>query len=262
MPSSPRQMAPASRSGMPAQAERLLAAAPLDPAALTYLGLAADKKGDASAPRRLMTLAVRSDGRALRARLWLMDQDLRHARLWQRHRAFRSAGADRPARHHRADQRHDRDRPRSGEPRAARPQAGDQPAMARHLPLCAQPAGRVARRHLSADAAGFRPRRRCCSNKRRCFSRCSRTTNMSAPIWRGSISCPNRRSSSSARSMIRSSSNLPGPLPFNWQLTDGSDGSSEFSKPQGLNGFLSRRQCRDADGTDAATVARAAIACR
>jgi len=61
----------------PARAERLLAAAPLDPTALTYLGLAAAGKGDETRARVLMTLAVRSDGRSVRARLWLMDQDLR-----------------------------------------------------------------------------------------------------------------------------------------------------------------------------------------
>ena len=27
---------------------------------------------------------------------------------------------------------------------------------------------------------------------------------------------------------------LPGPLPFNWQVSDGGEGSSEFSKPHGL----------------------------
>ncbi len=82
---------------MPAGPKRLLAAAPLDPVALTYLGLAADRKGDVARAKALMTLAVRSDGRVLRARLWLMDRDLRHRDYRAASRAFRPPGADRPA---------------------------------------------------------------------------------------------------------------------------------------------------------------------
>jgi hypothetical protein len=51
---------------------------PLDPDAQTYLGLTAEAKGDTSRARALMELALRSDGRSLRPRLWLIERALRH----------------------------------------------------------------------------------------------------------------------------------------------------------------------------------------
>lgn len=56
----------------------VLSRRPLDPDAQTYLALLADAKGDAPRARALMQLALRSDGRSLRPRLWLIDRALRH----------------------------------------------------------------------------------------------------------------------------------------------------------------------------------------
>lgn len=61
-----------------AMATLVLSRMPLDPDAQTYLALAADAKGDAPRARALMELALRSDGRSLRPRLWLIDRALRH----------------------------------------------------------------------------------------------------------------------------------------------------------------------------------------
>ena len=61
-----------------ALATLLLSRRPLDPDAQAYLALVADAKGDKPRARALMELALRSDGRALRPRLWLIDRALRH----------------------------------------------------------------------------------------------------------------------------------------------------------------------------------------
>lgn len=58
-------------------ARYLIAHDPLDSTALTYLGLVADKKGDERRASTLMALALRSEGRAMGARLWVTDRDLR-----------------------------------------------------------------------------------------------------------------------------------------------------------------------------------------
>ncbi len=60
-----------------AVATRLLGRDPLDPNALTYVALAAESKGDTGRTRSLMELALRSDGRSLRPRIWLIDQAVR-----------------------------------------------------------------------------------------------------------------------------------------------------------------------------------------
>jgi len=56
----------------------VLSRRPLDPDAQAYLALVAEAKGDAPRARGLMELALRSDGRSLRPRLWLIDRALRH----------------------------------------------------------------------------------------------------------------------------------------------------------------------------------------
>jgi hypothetical protein len=61
-----------------AMATLVLSRMPLDPDAQTYLALVAAAKGDAPRARGLMELALRSDGRSLRPRLWLIDRALRH----------------------------------------------------------------------------------------------------------------------------------------------------------------------------------------
>ena len=61
-----------------AMATIVLGHMPLDPDAQAYLALAAEAKGDTSRARGLMELALRSDGRSLRPRLWLIDHALRH----------------------------------------------------------------------------------------------------------------------------------------------------------------------------------------
>jgi hypothetical protein len=61
-----------------AMATQLFSRMPLDPDAQTYLALVAAAKGDAPRARALMELALRSDGRSVRPRLWLIDRALRH----------------------------------------------------------------------------------------------------------------------------------------------------------------------------------------
>ena len=61
-----------------AMATLVLTRMPLDPDAQTYLALMADAKGDSPRARGLMELALRSDGRSLRPRLWLIERALRH----------------------------------------------------------------------------------------------------------------------------------------------------------------------------------------
>jgi len=56
----------------------LLSRKPLDPDAQTYLALVAGARGDTSRARALMELALRSDGRSLRPRLWLIERALQH----------------------------------------------------------------------------------------------------------------------------------------------------------------------------------------
>jgi hypothetical protein len=59
-------------------ARLVLSRRPLDPDAQAYLALVAEAKGDTPRARGLMELALRSDGRSLRPRLWLIDRALRH----------------------------------------------------------------------------------------------------------------------------------------------------------------------------------------
>ena len=54
-----------------AMASLVLSRMPLDPDAQAYLALVAEAKGDTPRARGLMELALRSDGRSLRPRLWL-----------------------------------------------------------------------------------------------------------------------------------------------------------------------------------------------
>ena len=61
-----------------AMASLVLSRMPLDPDAQAYLALVAEAKGDTPRARGLMELALRSDGRSLRPRLWLIDRALRH----------------------------------------------------------------------------------------------------------------------------------------------------------------------------------------
>jgi len=59
-------------------ATQLFSRMPLNPDAQAYLALVAAAKGDTPRARALMELALRSDGRSVRPRLWLIDHALRH----------------------------------------------------------------------------------------------------------------------------------------------------------------------------------------
>lgn len=218
----------------PARAERLLSAAPLDPVALTYLGLAADKKGDTARAQSLMTLAVRSDGRALRARLWLMDQDLRH-------RDYRSAieHFDRLV--------------RIGPPGTAaliNAMAGVVRDPASHAPLARKlatnPPWRASflyalnQQGVSPDVI-YQLTPQDTARSQVLFEQAALLQSLlkNKEYERAYLAWINFLPESSLKQLgpvyDPQFEKLPGPLPFNWQLTDGSDGSSEFSKPRGLN---------------------------
>jgi hypothetical protein len=217
----------------PARAERLLAAAPLDPTALTYLGLAADKKGDAARARSLMTLAVRSDGRALRPRLWLMDQDLRR-------RDYRSAieHFDRLVRIGPAGTNGlinamtgvVRD-PASHAP-LARKLATNPPWRATFLYALNQQgvSPNVIYRLMPQDSAKTQV----------LFEQSALLQSLlkSHEYERAYLAWINFLPEASLRNLgpvyDPQFRKLPGPLPFNWQMTDGADGSSEYSEPRGL----------------------------
>ncbi len=64
-----------------ASARQALGTNPLFPGALTVLALASVQGGDEDRTRGLMTLASRVNLRDLRAQLWLLDEDLRGARV-------------------------------------------------------------------------------------------------------------------------------------------------------------------------------------
>lgn len=218
----------------PARAERLLAAVPLDPVALTYLGLAADKKGDTARARALMMLAVRSDGRALRARLWIMDQDLRR----------RDYGS--------AIEHFDR-LIRIGPPGTnglINAMTGVVSDPASHAPLARKlatnPPWRSAflfalnQRGVSPDVIyQLTPQNTAKSQVLFEQSALLQSLLKNREYERAYLAWINFLPESSLKQLgpvyDPQFQQLPGPLPFNWMVTDGTEGSSEFSKPKGLN---------------------------
>jgi hypothetical protein len=218
----------------PGRAERLLAAAPLDPVALTYLGLAADKKGDAVRAKALMTLAVRSDGRALRARLWLMDQDLRH-------------------RDYRAAIEHFDRLVRIGPPGTAglinamtgvvRDPASRAPLarkLATNPPWRANFLYALNQQGMSPDVI-YQLTAQDSARTQVLFEQAALLQSLlkNNEYERAYLAWINFLPESSLKQLgpvyDPQFQDLPGPLPFNWKLSDGSDGSSEFNKPRGLN---------------------------
>ena len=216
-----------------ARAERLLAAAPLDPTALTYLGLAADKKGDSTRARALMTFAVRSDGRALRARLWLMDQDLRR-------RDYRSAieHFDRLV--------------KIGPPGTTgliNAMAAVVRDPASHAPLARKlatnPQWRVPFLY-ALNQQGVSPNviyRLTPQDSAKTQVLLEQSALLQSLLKnheyeRAYLAWINFLPESALKQLgpvyDPQFEKLPGPLPFNWRLTDSADGSSEFSEPKGL----------------------------
>lgn len=218
----------------PARAERLLAAAPLDPVALTYLGLTADKKGERARARALMLLAVRSDGRALRARLWIMDQDLRHRDYGSAIKHF-----DRLV--------------RIGPPGTSgliNAMAGIVSDPASRAPLARKlatnPPWRAAflyalnQQNVSPDIVyQLTPQNTTKAQVSSEQSGLLQTLLKNQEYERAYLAWINFLPESSLKQLgpvyDPQFQQLPGPLPFNWRLTDGTEGSSEFGKPKGLN---------------------------
>ena len=215
-------------------AAQLLAIAPLDPTALTYLALVADKKGDAGRARTLMTLALRSDGRSVRARLWLMNEDLRHRRYASAIDHF--------------------DRLMWIGPRgAAAPvnaMAGIVKDPASHAPLArklaSNPSWRASflyalnQQNVSPDVI-FQLTSQKPAQSQVMFEQSALLFSLlkNKEYERAYLAWINFLPESALGQLgpvyDPQFQNLPGPLPFNWRLTDGSDGSSEFNKPRGLN---------------------------
>ena len=218
----------------PDRAARLLTAAPLDPVALTYLGLAADKRGDAVRARALMTLAVRSDGRSLRARLWLMDQDLRR-------RDYRAA-IDHFDRLIRIGP--------PGTPGLINAMAGIVRDPASRAPLARKLATNppwrayflfaLNQQGVSPDVV-YQLTPQDTAKNQVLFEQAALLVSLlkNKEYERAYLAWINFLPESALKELgpvyDPQFQNLPGPLPFNWRLTDGSDGSSEFSKPKGLN---------------------------
>lgn len=212
-------------------ATALLLEAPLDANALTYLGFAAT--ADAPRARALMELALRSDGRAARPRLWLIDYAIAH-------RDYSAAVAH-------------LDRLITTNPQLAQSATVAMTAIVRdpasRAPLAqmlsTNPAWRVNfldqlnQQGLSSDAI---------------FGLTARDSAQEAAI---------SEQSSLLLSLVKNHEyeraylawinflpqaqlkqvgtiydpqfvKIPGPLPFNWQLNSGADGSAEFSPPHGL----------------------------
>jgi len=218
----------------PARAERLLAAAPLDPVALTYLGLAADKKGDSARARALMTLAVRSDGRALRARLWIMDQDLRRGDYGSAIEHFdRLVRIGPPGTNGLINAMTGIVRDPASHGPLARKLATNPPWRASFLYALNQQgvSPDIIYRLTPQDSA-----------KAQVLSEQSAlllSLVKNREYERAYLAWINFLPESSLKQLgpvyDPQFEQLPGPLPFNWQLTDGTEGSSEFGKPKGLN---------------------------
>lgn len=216
------------------RAERLLVADPLDPVALTYLGLAADKKGETVRARALMTLAVRSDGRALRARLWIMDQDLRNRNFGSAIEHF-----DRLV--------------RIGPPGTSgliNAMAGIVRDPASHAPLArklaSNPPWRAAflyalnQQGVSPDVI-YQLTPQDSAKSQVLFEQSALLQSLlkSKEYERAYLAWINFLPESSLKELgpvyDPRFEKMPGPLPFNWQLTDGTEGSSEIRAPRGLN---------------------------
>jgi hypothetical protein len=221
-------------AGKARHAAQLLAIAPLDPIALTYLALVADKKGDIGRARRLMTLALRSDGRSVRARLWLMDQDLRHRRygsaidhfdrlVWIGPRGAAApinvmAGIVRdPASHAPLARKLATNPSWRGSFLYALNQQGVSPDVIYQL----TPQGSAKSQVLFEQSALLQSLLKNKEYERAYLAWINFLPEASLKQL-GPVYDPQFQE-------------MPGPLPFNWKLSDGIDGSSEFSKPRGLN---------------------------
>jgi hypothetical protein len=219
--------------GNKALARRLLARAPLDPAAQTYLGLVADRSGDKGGALKLMTLALRSDERSLRPRLWLMDEDLRRRDYAGAIDHFDRLASIGPA--------------------------ASEAAIAALTPIVRDPAShaplarKLATNPLWRSAFLYALNRQGVSPA--VVYRLTPQGSAKAQVLseQGALLLTLLKNREYERAYLAWINFLPpaslshvgpvfdpqfqnfvGPLPFNWQLTDTADGSSEFRKPSGL----------------------------
>ncbi|GAA0306332.1 hypothetical protein GCM10009087_15330 [Sphingomonas oligophenolica] len=214
-------------------ATALLSKSPLDPVAQTYLGLAAQAKGDVAAAHSLMELAVRSDGRAVRPRIWLIDQSLRR-------RDFSAAveHLDRLIMTN-PDRRQVTIKAMSS---IVRDPASRAP-LARML--ATNPSWRqeflyeLNQQGMSPDAI-FGLTTRNSAKTEAIFEQSSllQTLLKNHEYERAYLAWINFLPESSLKQVgiiyDPGFADLPGPAPFNWQLVSGPNGSAEFSRPKGL----------------------------
>ena len=216
-----------------AVAARLLGKAPLDPNALTYLGFAAEAKGDTSRTRSLMELALRSDGRSLRPRIWLIDQAVRH-------RDYVAAVAH-------LDRLINVNVP--GRQLTINAMTGIVRDPASHAPLAKKLATNPMWRHdfiyalnqqgLSADAI-FGLTAQNSTQASALFEQAALLQSLlknheyerAYLAWINFL--PEAQLKQVGSIYDPSFANLPGPAPFNWQLLNSQDGSAEFRTPRGL----------------------------
>jgi len=214
-------------------ATRLFSRTPLDPAAQTYLGLAAQAKGDVAVARSLMNLAVRSDGRTLRPRIWLIDQSIRRRDFGKAIEHLDRLIMTNPAR-------------RQVTVRAMSLMVRD---PASHAPLAKMLATNPSWRQeflyelnqqgVSTDAI-FGLTAHNSAQAEVIFEQSSllQTLLKNHEYERAYLAWINFLPQSALKQVgsIYDSgfANLPGPAPFNWQLISGPDGSAEFSRPKGL----------------------------
>jgi len=215
-------------------ATRLFSRTPLDPAAQTYLALAADAKGHVATARSLMELAIRSDGRALRPRVWLIDQAIRR-------RAYGVAveHLDRLVMANSAR--------RQVTLRAMTAIVRD---PASHAPLAKMLATgpnwrqeflyELNQQGMSPDAI-FRLTAHNSAQTEAISEQSSLLQSLikNHEYERAYLAWVNFLPQASLKQIGSiydpGFADLPGPAPFNWQLISGSDGSAEFRRPKGLS---------------------------
>nr|WP_299911624.1 hypothetical protein [Sphingomonas bacterium] len=216
-----------------AMARQLLARAPLDPAAQTYLGLAADGSKDRPRALKLMTLALRSEERSLRPRLWLMDEDLRRRNYAGAIEHFDRLASIGPA--------------------------ASEAAIAAMTPIVRDPASHAPLARKLATNPLWRSSFLYALNRQGVSPdvvfRLTPQGSAKAQVLseQGALLLTLVKNHEYERAYLAWINFLPpaslghvgpvfdpqfqnfvGPMPFNWQLTDTTDGSSEFRKPSGL----------------------------
>ena len=214
-------------------ARRLFSQTPLDPAAQTYLALAAQAKGDVATAHSLMELAVRSDGRALRSRLWLIDQAI--------HRRDFGAAVEHLDRLIMTNP--------AGRQVTIKAMSSIVRDPASHAPLAKMLATNPSWRQeflyelnqqgMSPDAIfGLTPHSSAQTEAIFVQSSLLQTLLKNHEYERAYLAWINFLPQSSLKQVGSiydpAFADLPGPAPFNWQLVSGPDGSAEFRRPSGL----------------------------